>query len=69
MMNAILKMNVHNQGDLILIFNSLRDSKQTLKVLCGCLALEKFLHEEQRLTNQETRMAEGNIRTDNPKVS
>ena len=53
MMNAILNMNLHSQSDLILIFNSLQDPKKTFKVLCGCLALERFLYEEQRLENHQ----------------
>ena len=56
MMNAILDMNVHSQADLILIFSCLQDPKRNFKVLCGCLALEKFLQEEQRLENHEKRV-------------
>lgn len=47
-LDGIRKTSVHNRDDLVLIVKTLK-SQDSFKVLCGCVALEKFLEEEYRL--------------------
>ena len=48
-LDAIRHSSVHNRDDLVLIVRVLKERNDPFKVLCGCVALEKFLEEENRL--------------------
>ena len=44
--------NLHNPDDLVLIVRMLQ-SQDPFRILCGCVALEKFLQEESNLEKLE----------------
>ena len=45
-LDAIMKATLHSKDDLVLIVKIL-GSDDPFRVLCGCVALDKFLQEEQ----------------------
>lgn len=63
-MDAIRAISVHNKEDLMLIQQTLRAKNDSFKVLCGCVALERFLSEEKRLQSLAEHFEKGAVRVD-----
>ena len=61
-LDAIKQTSVHNRDDLILIVSLLQNKLDSFKVLCGCVALERFLEEESRLQALNYHMEKGTVR-------
>ena len=61
-LDAIKQTSVHNRDDLILIVSLLQNKLDSFKVLCGCVALERFLEEESRLQALNFHMEKGTVR-------
>ena len=55
---------MHNRDDLVLIVTILQQQTDAFKVLCGCVALEKFLEEEARLQALNYHLENGSVRID-----
>ena len=63
-LDAIRSTSVHNRDDLVLIVTLLQHQNDAFKVLCGCVALEKFLDEEARLHALNYHLEQGSVRID-----
>ena len=61
-LDQIKSTSVHNREDLILIVSLLQNKIDSFKVLCGCVALERFLEEESRLQALNYHMEKGTVR-------
>lgn len=59
----ILKSTLHSKDDLLLIVKTL-NSVDPFRILCGCVALDKFLQEELQLEKLNCQQDSGILRID-----
>lgn len=62
-LEAILIATLHSKDDLVLIVKTL-NSTDPFRVLCGCVALDKFLQEEQQFEKLNYQQDKGILRID-----